>query len=409
MLRIREGLEQAATTGYSVLWGVPLLRPPVTLVRCRLLMDPPMFDRVAGLPIRELILVGWMPSRLKAWWYRRRGYRIDPSVRFDFGSVIIADDVEIGPETRVGILVIIKARTLRIGGRVRIGHLSVLDTFNIAVGEGTRIGNQVVVGGLATPSSSFQIGRNCILMEWSFINTTLPVTVGDDVGIGGHCLFFTHGLWPNGFEGFPVNFGAITIEDEAWLAWRVSVLPGVTIGARSILSSDACVTKNIPALALAAGVPAKVLRENGTYITPVDARQNESRLAKLINEFCEWVTFHGGRVESRTEAVLHIAWDKDGRQRGRILLPSEQGGLDALVADAGRDDVVTSLPEIPDEVRRRIEARGAAWLDIAMKERSRTTNSLSNELEEFLRRAGLRLLKYERRARSPAHLRQGLT
>lgn len=350
-----------------------------------------MFDRTSGLPIRELILVGWMPSPLKRWWYRRRGYRIDKTASLGIGSVIVGDDVEIGPECRIGILAIVKARKATLGARVRIGHMSVLDTYRLEVGEGTRIGNQVVVGGLSTPQSSLTIGRNCILMEWSFVNTTLPVVVGDDVGIGGHCLFFTHGLWPNGFEGFPVNFGGITIEDQAWLAWRVSVLPGVTIGAKSIISSDACVTKSIPAQALAAGVPAKVLREHGSYIVPVTMELNRERLVKLLGDFREWAAFHGGRTSDEGKGAIALRYGAAGGEFERIIAP-DLGNPEAPQAR----DVVVSLTPIDNEERRRIEATGAAWLDIASKERSRTTTPLADELEEFMRRAGLRMLKYGR-------------
>lgn len=356
-----------------------------------------MFKQRVGLPIIELILVGWMPSSLKKWYYRRRGYRIDPSARLGLGSVVIGDDVEIGPEASLGILVIIKARTLRIGPRVRIGNMSVLDTFELRVGEGTRIGNQVVVGGLATPSSSLTLGRNCILMEWSFINTTLPVVVGNDVGIGGHCLFFTHGLWPNGFEGFPVNFGPITIEDEAWLAWRVTVLPGVTIGARSILSSDACVTKSIPPLSLAAGVPAKVLRENGSYIAPIEVEQNQARLDKLLQEFIEWVAFMGGTAHRTDDTSIRCSWGKSNAKTGVICVALGEGEIAGVVSRVTVGDVVIALPVLGRPERQRIETAGAAWLDIASKERSRTANELSDEVEEFLRRSGLRLLKYQHR------------
>jgi acetyltransferase-like isoleucine patch superfamily enzyme len=353
-----------------------------------------MFKRITGLPIRELILAGWMPSGLKKWFYRRRGYNIHPTAQFALGSVIVGTDVEIGPEVSLGLLTIIKARTVSLGARVRIGSMSVLDTFALKVGEGTRIGNQVVVGGLATPRSALTLGRNCILMEWSFINTTLPVVVGDEVGIGGHCLLFTHGLWPNGFEGFPVNFGPITIEDEAWLAWRVTVLPGVTIGKRSILSSDACVIKSIPPLSLAAGVPAKVLRENGTYIQEIDPDKNRQRLAELVKEFCEWVPFMGG--EAREEGdLLSFRWGKSREKAGRILVHSS-GTTPVFDGKLRAGDVAVSLSPIDDTARRNLEAAGAAWLDITRKERSLTTNELADEFEEFLRRSGLRLLKYGR-------------
>ena len=53
----------------------------------------------------------------------------------------------------------------------------------------------------------------------------------------------------------------IVIEDNVWLGSNVVVLPGVTIGANSVIGAGAVVTKNIPANSLAMGVPCRVVRE----------------------------------------------------------------------------------------------------------------------------------------------------
>lgn len=53
----------------------------------------------------------------------------------------------------------------------------------------------------------------------------------------------------------------ITIGDHCWLCSGVTVCGGVTIGAGSIIAAGAVVTRNIPPHSIAAGVPAKVLRQ----------------------------------------------------------------------------------------------------------------------------------------------------
>ena len=56
----------------------------------------------------------------------------------------------------------------------------------------------------------------------------------------------------------------VTIEEDCWLGTGAIVLPGVRVGRGSIIGAGAVVTKDIPPLSLAVGVPARVVRQ----ITP---------------------------------------------------------------------------------------------------------------------------------------------
>jgi maltose O-acetyltransferase len=53
----------------------------------------------------------------------------------------------------------------------------------------------------------------------------------------------------------------VSIEDGAWIAARVTILPGVTIGRGTVVAAGAVVTRDVPPNTLAAGVPARVKRE----------------------------------------------------------------------------------------------------------------------------------------------------
>jgi acetyltransferase-like isoleucine patch superfamily enzyme len=50
------------------------------------------------------------------------------------------------------------------------------------------------------------------------------------------------------------------IEDHVWLGANVTVLPGVTIGARTTIGAGSVVTKSIPSDVLAFGNPCRVQR-----------------------------------------------------------------------------------------------------------------------------------------------------
>ena len=57
--------------------------------------------------------------------------------------------------------------------------------------------------------------------------------------------------------------GSIIIEDDVWVAGGAHINAGVTIGRGSIIGAGAVVTKDIPPMSVAVGVPAKVIKKRG--------------------------------------------------------------------------------------------------------------------------------------------------
>ena len=54
--------------------------------------------------------------------------------------------------------------------------------------------------------------------------------------------------------------GPVVIQDNVWIGEGVAIMPGVTIGVNAIIGANSVVTKDIPPNAVAAGMPAKVLK-----------------------------------------------------------------------------------------------------------------------------------------------------
>jgi acetyltransferase-like isoleucine patch superfamily enzyme len=53
----------------------------------------------------------------------------------------------------------------------------------------------------------------------------------------------------------------ITVEDDCWIGYRAILLPGVHVGRGTVVAAGAVVATDLPPLVVAAGVPARVVRE----------------------------------------------------------------------------------------------------------------------------------------------------
>ncbi len=58
-----------------------------------------------------------------------------------------------------------------------------------------------------------------------------------------------------------VSKGPVVIGNNVWLGNNVCVMPGVTIGDGAIIGANSVVTHDVPAYAVAAGVPAKIIKQ----------------------------------------------------------------------------------------------------------------------------------------------------
>jgi acetyltransferase-like isoleucine patch superfamily enzyme len=336
------------------------------------------------LPLAHLVIYGWMPSALKAWAYRTfRGYRIGKGVRFAFGGVVVGRDVELGDHVEIGLLAVVSGRTIRIGRHSSVGTMSYVSCERIEIGEDARIREQVYVGGPQLPESAFILGSRTIVLQMAFINPTKPVVIGDDTGIGGHCLIFTHGAWLNALDGYPVTYEPVTLGKSVWLPWRVFIMPGSTIGDGSVIGANSLVSGNIPPYSLAVGSPAKVIRSAPDFPRKLTDDQRRALVNEMVSEFDRFIEYNGVRI-TRDEGVARYVSETGSHRLYRV-----QDG--ALPNGAARGDTLLSERALTDDDRRELRGRGVHWLDVSGKSRSADGSPLTEELAAFLGRYGIRL------------------
>jgi acetyltransferase-like isoleucine patch superfamily enzyme len=358
-----------------------------------------MLTEKPRLPIRDILLYGLLPSLLKIWIYRLKGYRIGKHVTIGFGSVVCGREVQIGDHCRIGFFTAIRGRRIRIGAHVQIGATTIIDTPILEIGDGTKINEQVFVGGLQFPDSTLIIGRNCQIMQMTFINPAKSIRIGDDTGIGGHCLLFGHTSWLSKFEGYPVDFQSIEIGNSVSVAWRVFILPGSRIGDGAVIGANSLVNRTVPPRCLAVGFPARVVSKAPDFPIELTDSDKQRFLKEMVAEmiaYLEGFEFECREREKDSSYEIVQVLRRWGRRRERawrlkvIYAPLATEASADILPDL---NVFLSLHRIPQEVRRAYDRQQTLWIDIAAKERSECSNDMGEEVVQYLKRYGVRLFR----------------
>lgn len=337
----------------------------------------------ARLPLGHLLLYGWMPSPLKRLAYRLKGYRIGHGVKFGFGGVVIGEQVELGDHVEIGMLAVVMGRRITIGRYSSVGTMSYLSCRVIEIGEDAKIREQVYVGGPQLPESRFSLGSRTIILQMANINPTKPVVIGDDTGIGGHCLIFTHGAWLSNLEGYPVTYEPVTLGKSVWLPWRVFLMPGTTIGDGSVIGANSLVSGTIPPNSLAVGSPAKVIRTAPDFPKSLTDADRATLVQEMLAEFDRFVA--DDQVQLTDDGGSRVYAYRGGQWRLHWLRSS------ATPPPGQSGDTVLAERPLPETVLGAYRKQGVYWLDLGSKTRSEGGSPLTEELALFLGRYGIRL------------------
>jgi maltose O-acetyltransferase len=112
------------------------------------------------------------------------------------------------------------------------------------------------------------IGKHCLINHNNVLQAGKAVgkiIIGDYVQTGPNVMMFAfnHGIEQNNIPMIEQDYmdADIIIEDDVWIGAGSIITAGVTIGKGSIIGAGSVVTKDIPQNVIAAGIPAKVIKQ----------------------------------------------------------------------------------------------------------------------------------------------------
>lgn len=160
-----------------------------------------------------------------------------------------------GKNTRFGKnAVIIGGKYIKIGKGVVFGNFAEITAFDVYSNNGTTV--------------CIRIGDKCRFNDFIHITACNEVIIKNNVRTGKFVTITDNAHGSSDYETMSlppqqrpiVSKGRVVIEENVWIADKVTICSGVTIGKCSTIAAGAVVTKDVPPFSIAAGVPAKIVK-----------------------------------------------------------------------------------------------------------------------------------------------------
>ena len=134
---------------------------------------------------------------------------------------------------------------------------------NVSLGRGVYVGHEAMLKGYHR--GLLEIGDGSWIGQRCFFHAAGGLRIGRNVGVGPEVKILTSAHAEAGRSlpilHSPLRFAPVVIEDDADIGVGAIILPGVTIGRGAQIGAGAVVTRDVPRFSVAAGNPARVLRE----------------------------------------------------------------------------------------------------------------------------------------------------
>jgi acetyltransferase-like isoleucine patch superfamily enzyme len=138
----------------------------------------------------------------------------------------------------------------------------------IEIGESTYVMHHAelhVFNFRGLPEARIKIGKNCLISEFNVLRGQGGITIGDNVYTSPFvqmvAVNHVYHVSEQPIIAQGITAQGIVIEDNVWIGSGAIILDGVRIGKGAVIAAGAVVTKDVPPRTIAAGIPAKVIKE----------------------------------------------------------------------------------------------------------------------------------------------------
>jgi dTDP-4-amino-4,6-dideoxygalactose transaminase/acetyltransferase-like isoleucine patch superfamily enzyme len=203
------------------------------------------------------------------------------------------------------------ASDVKLGENVRLANFINL--------YGCQIGSETKIGAFVEIQKNASVGQRCKISSHTFICE--GVTIEDNVFIG-HGVMFINDMYPRATAGGGLQTEAdwkverTTVKNGASIGTNATILANVTIGENAIVGAGSVVTKDVPASAIVAGNPARIIRIVESPKEPMQADavpfldlvtphvEMEQQLTEVFQRSLRTAGFVGGAVVTEFEKAF---------------------------------------------------------------------------------------------------------
>jgi acetyltransferase-like isoleucine patch superfamily enzyme len=324
-----------------------------------------------------------LPSEEKVAAYREHGAVVGDGVVLEEGTLIVAPRIVLGDRVRIGRGGTIECDEIAaIGAVTHFGPGLDLRCRRAFVGEGVHASGSIVIGGGGhrDPWATLTIGDSAFLGDGAFVNVCRPVLIGSEVFLTMRSMIVTHNIGHSLLEGFENRFAAVVLEDRSQIGLGSVVYAGCRVGREAIVASNSYVVSDIPAGALAIGVPAKAVGHAKRTLS----RQQQRELAgRMVEELQELLELRGHPVEPLAGAH-GFAVEADGARNHVVFRERHRPEED--LPDGATATVVLTL-----EYAGEPPAQGVAVIDLLGRQLYGTGGVVLDTVRELCRKRGIKL------------------